>query len=129
VYRQRVARGETLGVSRSAAVGHATPGEPSLSAATGRGFGEATFFDAESGTVLVLDDATASDMRRAGRYMNLTRQLREGAISEAEFRRRVSRWAPIRGRQFLADPQRALALAITTDRDDIIFRYLRGRDA
>lgn len=50
------------------------------------------------------------DRSRVARYASLTGALAQGQISPAAFRRRVSRWAPIAGHQFSADPAAVLAL-------------------
>ena len=126
VYSHRIRAGSNRGLSPTQSAGHPRQTEPSVERVTGRGFGTATIFDAETGAVVMVGDATAGEMRRAGRYLQLVRQLREGRISPSSFRGRVSRWAPIRGHRFLADPRLVLALALTTDQDDIVFRYLRG---
>ena len=126
VYSHRIRAGSSRGLSPTQSAGHPLDTEPSVESVTGRGFGTATVFDAATGAVITIDDATAGEMRRAGRYVQLVRQLREGRISPTAFRGRVSRWAPIRGIRLLADPRRVLALALTTDQDDIVFRYLRG---
>jgi hypothetical protein len=77
---------------------------------------------------VVIQSPTRGEVRRAGTYQSLTAQLRSGRISPTAFRRRVSRWAPIAGHGFLADPDAVLAI-IEARRaaDDELFIYQSGR--
>lgn len=124
-YRQRVERDVARGLTPSQAGGHPREGEAPASAVTGHGFAETSLFTREAGDIVTLPDATAAEATRVARYLRITRSLQHGTITPAEFQRRVSRWEPIRGQHFLADPQRVLALQQTLDRDEILFRYLR----
>ncbi len=63
---------------------------------------------------------------RAGRYMQLTRALREQRISPDAFRKRVRRMRPIAGFRPLDNPRTVLALIQVTAPSDIVFEY-RGR--
>lgn len=54
---------------------------------------------------VVLENATRSELRRAGRYERLVRELLDARITKKEFIRKIKSWKPIRGRRFLADPK------------------------
>jgi hypothetical protein len=81
---------------------------------------------------VVTDDVSYREAVRIGRYLELTRKLREGRITPADFRARVRRWRPVAGMSFLSDPRRVLALLQLHGSDDLEFystRGLRGRAA
>ena len=75
-----------------------------------------------------LDNLSRAEARRVGRYNAMVRQLAEGKLSPAAFRRRVSSWRPFRGEHFLSDPGAALALLeVRRAGDEELFYYERGR--
>jgi hypothetical protein len=75
-----------------------------------------------------LDGLTRLEARRVGRYNAMVRQLAEGKLSPAAFRRRVSSWRPFRGEHFLSDADAALALLeVRRTGDEELFYYERGR--
>jgi hypothetical protein len=79
---------------------------------------------------VVLGGLHRRDRVRAARYAALSSNLVQGRISPAAFRRRVSRWAPIAGHRFLADPDAVVAL-LEQQRaaDQETFIYRTGRAA
>lgn len=130
-FRERVSRLERLGLTRSQAEGHPRPGEPSARELFSEPNYEATIFTGVPGdpdnpprTVTFWTDRP-TDVR-AGRYMALTRSLREERITREAFRRKVRRMRPIGAFRPLDDPTAVLALIQTTAREDIVFDY-RGR--
>ncbi|MBF6556972.1 MAG: hypothetical protein IVW52_12540 [Acidimicrobiales bacterium] len=78
----------------------------------------------------VLEQPTRGEAWRAGRYLNLTRLLAQGKITPQAFRHRVAGWAPIRGENFLADPDRVLAVLEARRATGLeVFEYQSGRPA
>jgi hypothetical protein len=76
---------------------------------------------------ILVEDLSRRDCSRAGRYADLVGKLDAGRITAAEFRRRVSRWRPIAGERFLADPEAVLAiLEQRRARDVEVFVYQFG---
>jgi hypothetical protein len=57
-----------------------------------------------------LSGLSRQERSRIGRYGSLVGQLRDGQITPAAFRRRVSRWAPVAGLPLLSDPDAVLAI-------------------
>jgi len=132
-YKERVAsaRLEKLGLSRSQAEGHAQAGEPSARAVFSAPNFEATIYTGVRGQAgneprFVTFWTNRPTQVRAGRYMELTRALREERISRQDFQRKVRRMRPIGGMRPVDDPEVVLALMQTTRREDIVFDY-RGR--
>jgi len=125
-YRQRVARGGELGLTPSQSVGKPHRGEQPASAILSAAAWTTTFYAADPPRVVTVttDRRTA---QRSGRYMQLTRALREERISPESFRERVRRRSPIAGYRLLDDPRAVLALAHTTPRDDLVFESGRSR--
>ncbi len=125
-YRQQVDRGSKLGLSPSQSVGKPHGDEQPASAVLSEADWTATFYAADPPRVVTVttDRHTA---QRIGRYMRLTRDLREERISQEAFRERVRRRQPIGGYRLLDDPRAVLALAATTARDDLIFESGRSR--
>jgi len=132
-YRERIAsaRLERLGLTKSQAEGHPKPSEASVRELFSRSDFEATIYtgvlgdpDNPARTVTFWSDRPTQV--RAGRYMRLTRDLREERICPTAFGRKVRRMRPIGGFRPLADPRAVLALIETTARVDIVFEY-RGR--
>jgi hypothetical protein len=77
---------------------------------------------------VIVEGLIRRDLRRAGRYDHLVRQLDEGRLSPVVFRRRVRSWRPIAGMQFLADPDAVLALLEERRAGDLeVFVYDSGR--
>ncbi|MGO8679162.1 MAG: hypothetical protein ACLQVX_25250 [Limisphaerales bacterium] len=75
-----------------------------------------------------LDNLSRAEARRVGRYNAMVRQLAEGKLSPAAFRRRVSSWRPFRGEHFLSSPGAARALLeVRRAGDEELFYYERGR--
>jgi hypothetical protein len=74
----------------------------------------------------VTEDVSYAEARRAGRYLALTRLLRENRVSPSAFARRVRRWRPIAGVPLLADPRRVLALLQMGASDDLEFYSTRA---
>jgi hypothetical protein len=70
---------------------------------------------------VVSAEVSYRDAQRVGRYLQLTRELRENRISPDEFRRRVRRWRAVAGLPFLSDPRRVLALVVMGAADDLDF--------
>lgn len=132
-YRQRVApsRLVRLGLTRTQAEGHPGSGEESVRELFGRPDYEATIYVGTPGDpdnlprVVTFWTDRPTDVR-AGRYMALTRALREERITPEDFRTKVRRMRPIGGMRPLDDPRAVLALIQTTTREDIVFDY-RGR--
>jgi hypothetical protein len=132
-FKERVApkRLERLGVTRSQAAGKPQPGEPSVRELFSAPDFEATIYTGDPGdpanpSRLITFWTDRPSQVRAGRYMRLTRDLREERILPEDFRRRVRRMRPIDGFHPLDDPRAVLALIQTTVREDIVFEY-RGR--
>jgi hypothetical protein len=125
-YRQRVARGGELGLTPSQSVGKPHTGEQPASAVLSEAAWTTTFYAADPprAVTVTTDRRTA---QRAGRYMQLTRSLREERISPETFRDRVRRRPRIAGYRLLDDPRAVLALAETTSRDDLVFESGRSR--
>ena len=117
--RWRVRKGVERGLTASQALGHPRPGEARASEVLGRQGWKVTLF-VGSGEVATFDTDYRT-AQRAGRYMALTRRLVEGRISPAEFKRRAARMRPIGGHRLVSDPRAALALAVTTDDEDLVF--------
>jgi hypothetical protein len=124
-YTERVARGAERGLSRSQAAGHRRAAEPSprrLSAARTSTF---SIFTASGER---LDErVNRAEAKRLGRYYVEVRRLERGEIGPSQFRRKVSRWAPVAGHKLAADPNVALALTATTAPSDWRFDYRHGR--
>jgi hypothetical protein len=79
---------------------------------------------------VIIEALSRRDLRRAGRYDHLVRQLDEGRISPAAFQRRVRGWRPIVGERFLSDPDAVLALLEDRRASDLeVFYYESGRAA
>jgi hypothetical protein len=75
-----------------------------------------------------LGNLSRAEARRVGRYNALVRQLADGKLSPAAFRRRVSSWRPFRDEHFLSDPDAVLALLEgRRSSDEEPFYYERGR--
>lgn len=108
LYAVRVRRGEELGFSPGQAVGHPRPGEGLVSATT------VGAFPIYSNGRIVEVEVNRRDSSRAGRYLNLTSRLIEGAISPKDFQRQVGRMKPIGGVKPEADPRKILALHTAT---------------
>jgi hypothetical protein len=116
--RRQVGRPE--GISAREAAGHDRPAV--------RADRHISIFVDEPPYFVELSGLSRRDVRRAARYDNLVRQMAEGRVSAATFRRRVGRWRPIDGRRFLSDPD--AVLAVLEDRralDLEIFVYTSGR--
>jgi len=125
-YKERVSRGERLGLTASQAAGKPRRGEESASDFLAAPAWTTTFYAADPPrTVTITSDRRTA--QRVGRYMRLTRDLREERITPDEFRQRVRRRAPIAGLRLLDDPRAVIGLAETTDRDDLIFESGRSR--
>ena len=130
-YSERVFRLEQLGLTRSQAAGHPRPSETSARELFSQPDYQATIYvgvrgDADNPPRLVSFWTDRPTDVRAGRYMALTRSLREERIAPTDFRRKVRRMRPIAGMRPLDDPEAVLALVQTTAREDIVFEY-RGR--
>ncbi|MDA8311417.1 MAG: hypothetical protein M0Z46_12555 [Actinomycetota bacterium] len=130
-YGERVSRLEALGLTRSQAAGHPRPNETPARELFSQPDYRATIYVGVRGDpdnpprVISFWTDRPTDVR-AGRYMALTRALREERITPTEFRRKVRRMRPIGGMRPLDDPEAVLALIQTTAREDITFEY-RGR--
>ncbi len=129
-YGQRVApsRLERLGLTRHQAEGHPAPGEQSARELFSRPDYKATIYvgtpaDPDNLPRVVKFWTDRPTDVRAGRYMQLTRALREERISPEDFRKKVRRMRPIGGMRPLSDPWAVLALIQTTPREDISFEY------
>ena len=130
-YAERISRLERLGLTRTQAAGHPEPTEPSARELFSRPDYRATFYvgvrgDADNPPRPISFWTDRMTDVRAGRYMALTRALREERITPAAFRRKVRRMRPIGGMRPLDDPEAVLALIQTTVREDIVFEY-RGQ--
>lgn len=129
-YRQRVApsRLVRLGLSRTQAEGHPAPGEESARELFSLPDYKAIIYvgtpadPANLPRVVTFWTDRPTDVR-AGKYMQLTRALREERTSPDDFRRKVRRMRPLGGMQPLSDPRAVLALIQTTPRKDIVFEY------
>jgi hypothetical protein len=124
----RIERATGQRISRRHAAGHVPSGAKSV----GRLLAERLYLASwltvgppEPGRLVTLE-VSYSEARRAGRYWDLVRQLREGRISPVAFRRRVVRWLPIAGSRLLADPRGVLALLVMGAGDDVAFYGTRG---
>lgn len=132
-YKQRTApaRLKRLGLTSTQAAGKPRRGERSARAVFARPDFKATIYTGVPGEPgkeprrITFWTDRPNDVR-AGRYMQLTRALREQRISPEEFRKRVRRMRPIDGFRPLDDPRAVLALIQTTAPSDIVFEY-RGR--
>ncbi len=129
-YRQRVApsRLARLGLTRTQAEGHPGPSEESVREIFGRSDYEATLYVGTPSDPANLPRAITfwtdrPTQVRAGRFMQLTRALREERISSEDFRKKVRRMRPIGSMRPLDDPRAVLALIQTTPREDITFEY------
>lgn len=79
---------------------------------------------------VVLEAPSRLEAQRAGRYDSLVGQLAAGLVSPQRFRRRVGGWRPIRGENFLSDPDRVLAvLEARRAGEEDLFIYRSGRAA
>lgn len=79
---------------------------------------------------VLVEGLSGRDLRRAGRYGRLARELESGRLSHAAFRRQVGAWRPIAGFRFLSDPDAVLALVEDRRAADLeIFYYDSGRAA
>jgi len=125
-YRQRIDRGGELGLSPSQSIGKPTRQERPASAILSEARWTATFYAASPPRVVPVDTDRRT-AQRIGRYMRLTRDLREQRISPEAFRERARRRPPISGYRLLDDPRAVLVLAETTVRDDLIFESGRSR--
>ena len=130
-YGERVSRLEALGLTRSQAAGHPGPSETSARELFSQPDYRATIYtgirgDADDPPRVVSFWTDRPTDVRAGRYLALTRALREERVTPSAFRRRVRRMRPIGGMRPLDDPEAVLALVQTTAREDIVFEY-RGR--
>ena len=130
-FRERVSRLEALGLTRSQAAGHPGPSETSARELFSQPDYRATIYtgirgDADDPPRVVSFWTDRPTDVRAGRYLALTRALREERVTPSAFRRRVRRMRPIGGMRPLDDPGAVLALIQTTAREDIVFEY-RGR--
>ena len=112
VYRVRVERGAHLGLNKRTSVGHAKAGEPTLRELRSEPVFEGTIFvrGAEGQGEIWQFQGTYYDLKRGGHYLNLTRQLARGRISDEDFHRKARRMRPIAGRKPLDDPKLVLAL-------------------
>jgi hypothetical protein len=129
--RTSPARLKKLGLSRSQAAGKPRSGERSARELFSAPDFKATLYTGVVGqvgngprTVTFWTDRP-TDVR-AGRYMALTRALREQRISPDEFHAKVRRMRPIGGFRPLDDPRAVLALIQVTAPSEIVFEY-RGR--
>ena len=59
----------------------------------------------------ILENATPSELRRAGRHNELVRQLLNGQMSPKAFERRVKSWRPIRAELFISNPDELFLVA------------------
>ena len=132
-FKERVApkRLERLGVTRSQAAGKPQSGEPSVRELFSAPDFETTIYtgtfdDPSNPPRPITFWADRPAQVRGGRYMALTRALREERIEREEFQRRVRRMRPIGGFRPLDDPRAVLALIQVTAPSDIVFEY-RGR--
>jgi hypothetical protein len=76
---------------------------------------------------IVVENLSRRDRSRAGRYADFVGKLDIGRLSPAEFGRRVSRWRPIAGERFLADPDAVLAILEQRRAQDVdVFVYQIG---
>jgi hypothetical protein len=120
-----------LGLSRSQAAGKPRPNEPSVRKLFSASNFETTIYTGTFGDPsdpprLITFWADRPTQVRGGRYMALTRALREQRIGADEFRAKVRRMRPIGGFRPLDDPRAVLALIQVTAPSDIVFEY-RGR--
>ncbi len=84
-YARRIAKSKKVGLSSAQARGHAKPNETLASAVESKKAWTVTvYLDDPPRPVTLITDRPSS--RRAGRYMQLTRQLREARIAPSEFR-------------------------------------------
>jgi hypothetical protein len=116
-YEERRAKGERRGLSRVQAVGHARDaGER----APGRFFSQRRstvtgFFEPGNAASIKV---SRREMQRVVAHHHLIDRLERGEITPTEFRRRVSRWRPLKGRRFVSDPALALAMRLSVPLDD-----------
>ena len=103
----------------------------------------ATFFaqTSEGARLVTVEDVSAADLRRAGRYMRACQGLARGtyrtpggvhltgADADRHFRQRFARWQPIAGLTVVSDPTAVKALVVTSREagEDIIFDSGRSR--
>ena len=103
----------------------------------------ATFFaqTREGARVVTIEDVSASDLRRAGRYMRAAQGLARGtyrtptgvhltgAGADRHFTRRFSHWQPIAGQLIVSDPAVAKALVVVNRESgtEVVFDSGRSR--
>jgi hypothetical protein len=73
---------------------------------------------------------TRGEASRIARWNNLVGKLASGAVTPAQFERRVSGWKPVAGQNLESDPGRVLAeIEALRASDTAIFQYSSGRAA
>lgn len=103
----------------------------------------ATFFaqTPEGARLVTVEEVSAADLRRAGRYMRACQGLARGtyrtpggshltgADADRHFRRRFARWQPIAGLSVVSDPTAVKALVVTSRETgtDVVFDSGRSR--
>ncbi len=103
----------------------------------------ATFFaqSAEGARLVTVENVSAADLRRAGRYMRACQGLARGtyrtpagvtltgSAADRHFRRRFSRWEPIAGLRAVSDPDTVKALVVVNREigTEVVFDSGRSR--
>lgn len=101
----------------------------------------ATFFaqTPEGGRLVTVENASAADLRRAGRYMRACQGLARGtyrtpsgvaltgAAADRHFRGRFARWRPIAGMTVVSDPGTVKALVVVNRESDTEVVFDSGR--
>ena len=125
-YAERKKRGLAAGLSPSQARGHPKPDEPSTAELQALPVWTVTF-PAQDPPRLVTIQSDLATAKRVGRYDRKLRDLREGRIGPAAFRRYALRVKPVGDLRVVSDPATAVALVEVATPEDWIFESGRNR--